>query len=103
MPGPTWPNRFFVHAATSDGYTDNAIRLYAMRTIYENLSAANVPWRIYFHDFPQSLALKNQLRYVPTNYEYVDRFFAACAGGSLPGYSFIEPRYFNAGPFRAND
>ncbi|HEY6234962.1 MAG TPA: alkaline phosphatase family protein, partial [Candidatus Elarobacter sp.] len=46
VPGPTWPNRFFVHAATSGGYTDNAIRVYRMRTLYENLSDAKVDWRI---------------------------------------------------------
>ncbi len=103
VPGPTWPNRFFVHAATSNGFTDNAIRLYEMRTLYENLSDANVPWRIYFHDFPQSLALENQLRYIGTNYEYITRYFEDCSAGTLPRYSFIEPRYFNEGVFHAND
>jgi phospholipase C len=103
VPGPTWPNRFFVHAATSGGHTDNAVRLYEMRTLYENLSDANVGWRIYFHDFPQSLALEQQLRYIGTNYEYIARYFADCAAGTLPAYSFIEPRYFNEGMYRAND
>ncbi len=103
VPGPTWPNRFFVHAATSGGHTDNALRLYSMRTLYENLSDANVGWRIYFHDFPQSLALDNQLRYIGTNYEYITRFYADCEAGTLPAYSFIEPRYFNEGAHRAND
>jgi len=103
VPGPTWPNRFFVHAATSGGHTDNALRLYEMRTLYENLSAANVGWRIYFHDFPQSLALDHQLRYIGTNYEYITQYFADCEAGALPAYSFIEPRYFNEGTHRAND
>ena len=48
-PGPTWPNRFFAHAATSSGYIDSPTDLEAlsgflatrfrMRTIYENLAA----------------------------------------------------------------
>jgi phospholipase C len=103
VPGPTWPNRFFIHAATSGGHTDNAIRIYPMRTIYENLSAAGRTWRVYFHDFPQSLALENQWQYVGTNYEYISAFFRDCAAGLLPNYSFIEPRYFNEGSLRAND
>ena len=103
VPGPTWPNRFFVHAATSGGHTDNILRVYGMRTIYENLSDAGVSWRVYFHDFPQSVALARQLRFVPANYKLAAEFFEDCASGSLPGYSFIEPRYFNEGPLRAND
>ena len=54
VPGPTWPNRFFVHTATSDGHVDNQLRAYAMRTIYDNLKDAGVSWRIYFHDFPSA-------------------------------------------------
>lgn len=103
VPGPTWPNRFFAHAATSGGHTDNAIRIYGMRTIYENLHDAGKSWRIYFHDFPQSLALEHQLRFAFTNYDYIDEFFGAAQSGTLPHYTFIEPRYFNEGPFRAND
>jgi phospholipase C len=103
LPGPTWPNRFFAHAATSGGHTDNVVRLYLMRTIFENLSAAGVSWRVYFHDFPQSLALTNQLRFVRSNYAFAAKFFDDADNGTLPAYSFIEPRYFNEGPLRAND
>ena len=103
VPGPTWPNRFFAHAATSGGHSDNAIRIYGMRTIYENLHDTGKTWRIYFHDFPQSLALEHQLQFAFTNYEYIDEFFKAAEAGTLPQYTFIEPRYFNEGPFRAND
>ena len=63
LPGPTWPNRFFVHCATAGGYVDGAPRNYPMRTLYENLSDAHVNWRIYYHDIPQSLALQNQRKF----------------------------------------
>ena len=59
MPGGTWPNRFFVHCATSGGYVDNAIRTYPMPSLYQNLSAKGITWRIYFHDMPQSRARAN--------------------------------------------
>src|SRR6185436_7175274 len=39
MPGPTLPNRFFVHAATSDGQAGNSFTHdYDMNTIYNNLA-----------------------------------------------------------------
>ena len=97
VPGPTWPNRFFVHAATSDGIVTMTKQDYAhpyeMRTIYDNLDAKNVPWRIYFHDVPQSLAL-NHLRGKLSGFRKFERFAADAAGGDLPAYTFIEPRYF---------
>jgi phospholipase C len=103
LPGPTWPNRFFVHCATSGGYVDNALRNYDMRTIFQNLTDAQVSWRIYYHDIAQSLALTNQRQYVNTSYETVNAFFRDCRENKLPSYSFIEPRYFNEGENRAND
>jgi phospholipase C len=103
LPGPTWPNRFFVHCATSGGYVDNALRAYDMRTIFQNLSDAQVSWRVYYHDIPQSLALTNQRQYATRYYEAIGAFFRDCTENTLPGYSFLEPRYFNGGANRAND
>ena len=104
LPGPTWPNRFFVHCATAGGYVDGAPRNYPMRTLYQNLSDAHVNWRIYYHDIPQSLALQNQRRFFHAQYEiYNQSFVRDCRQGRLPQYSFIEPRYFNEGSSRAND
>src|SRR4029077_19655533 len=63
-PGPTWPNRFFVHAATSNGYIDSPTDLQALagflttrfrlRTIYESLAAAGRTWAIYYGDHAQA-------------------------------------------------
>lgn len=104
VPGPTWPNRFFFHCATSGGYLDNALRDYTMRTIFQNLSEARVNWRVYYHDVPQSLALANQRQFFGDYYELFDQAFARdCGNGLLPQYSFIEPRYSNEGASRAND
>ncbi len=104
LPGPTWPNRFFVHCATAGGFIDGAPRIYPMRTLYENLSDAHVNWRVYYHDIPQSLALQNQRKFFSTKYEmYNQAFVRDCRNGLLPQYSFIEPRYFNELSSRAND
>jgi phospholipase C len=99
-PCQTWPNRFFVHTGTANGYVNNAPAHfpYEMPTVFNQLLDAKMdvgldPWKVYFHDFPQSLTLAKL-------WEHVDRFrvFAEfkqdAAAGNLPAYSFMEPRYF---------
>jgi phospholipase C len=104
VPGQTWPNRFFVHAGTSDGWLDNKVRYYGMRTIYDNLSGQGVSWNIYFHDVPQSLALARlQVSLFKDRFKLFDHFLKDAASGQLPAYSFIEPRYNDFLFWKAND
>jgi phospholipase C len=105
LPGPTWPNRLYVHAATSDGRTDNNPHQYAMKSIFENLYDLGKEWRIYFHDLPQSAMLTNlrNARYLRFFESYEDAFDRDCRSGDLPTYSFIEPRYSTLGSLRGND
>jgi len=105
VPGPTWPNRFFLHAASSDGQASNKLlHQYDMKTIYEALEEVGEDWRIYFHDIPQSLAL-TRLRQSgrESNFLRMNHFFNDAQDGKLPSYSFIEPRYFNVPFNKAND
>jgi len=105
MPGPTWPNRFFVHSGTSlgnvdmpEGFFHAGLHLYDQATVYQRLSERGVAWRIYYGDVPQSLVMTEQLKY-PDNYRKMDRFAADAAGPAVafPAYTFIEPCYFGAG------
>jgi phospholipase C len=61
-PCQTWPNRFFVHSATANGYENNSpVHFpYQMPTIYNRIDDAQVPggWKIYFHDVPQAITLE---------------------------------------------
>jgi len=104
VPGPTWPNRFFVHSGTSRGHVDMpngffhpGIHLYDQPTVYQRLSEKGISWKIYFGDVPQSLVLIHQLMH-PKGYHHHDRFFEDAAGpeAGFPQYSFIEPYYFGA-------
>jgi phospholipase C len=102
VPGPTWPNRFFAHCATSKGFLDNSsVHNYDMPTVFEQLGDKGLTWKIYFHDFAQALALKrlaaqNQV----VNFVYYHQFANDAKYGDLPSYAFIEPSYFSA---HAND
>jgi phospholipase C len=97
VPGPTWPNRFFVHAATSKGYIDNSyFRNYDMPTIFENLAAAGRTWRDYYHDFSQTWALQRlQTDTNKANFYSFGQFKNDAEQEQLPNYSFIEPKYFS--------
>ncbi|MGH3428071.1 MAG: alkaline phosphatase family protein, partial [Mycobacteriales bacterium] len=53
VPGETWPNRNFLHAATSDGETNIELRPYTDRTIFEQLEDHGLDWHIYHDDTPQ--------------------------------------------------
>lgn len=107
VPGPTWPNRLFLHAASSAGHIDNNLHQddYDIDTIYDRLENADKSWRIYFHDLPQSIALTHLQRdfIIKRRFKLFDDFLEAARVGLLPAYSFIEPRYSNFLTLKAND
>jgi phospholipase C len=106
LPGPTWPNRFFAHCATSGGLSGSPSDLsslfsvegmspFGMPTIYENLAAIQQDWRIYYHDVPQALALE-RLHPQRAKFQHIAQFFQDAAAGTLPPYCFLEPAFFNS-------
>jgi phospholipase C len=103
VPGPTWPNRLYVHAATSDGKAANDVaHPYNMRTVYDNLAAQGLSWGIYFGDFPMTLALRRLWGHLD-RFKPFRIFQEEVTSGTLPNYAFIEPRYFDYLAWKAND
>jgi hypothetical protein len=94
-PCQTWPNRWFVHAATADGHVNNdPPHLPDVPTIFNRLEQAGIDnWKIYFHDFAQAHTLL-QLFLLGSHFQSYRQFQADCQTGQLPAYSFIEPQYF---------
>jgi phospholipase C len=94
-PCQTWPNRWFVHAATADRQENNNPRhLFENVTIFNRLELAGIDnWKIYFHDFAQSHTLL-QLFFLGGHFQSYRQFQADCQTNTLPAYSFIEPQYF---------
>jgi phospholipase C len=95
VPGETWPNRNFLHAATSNGETDIEIRAYTDRTIFELLEDNGATWHIYHDDTPQVWAFPALWDSADRhrNWYPFDRFAEHVARGDLPSYSFIEPNH----------
>jgi phospholipase C len=94
-PCQTWPNRFFTHTGTAGGYVNNSPTHfpYLMPTVFGQLGDAGQSWRVYFHDIPQALTLE-ELWWHPFHFRHIDDFKKHARKGTLPAYSFIEPRYF---------
>lgn len=71
VPGPTMPNRAFVHAATSQGYTYNAgwKPKFNCKTLYDRINAdASRSWRSYYHDQDDIVELYPYLKKDATNH-----------------------------------
>jgi phospholipase C len=116
LPGPTWPNRFFVHAGSSGGLDNSPSAATTIEsetldslsfsfpggTLYTQLAAANRRWRVYHDDvFPQVLAIKEMVdpfRLNTGQFSWVrigeTQFFADDLNqGYDVDYTFIEPNY----------
>ena len=118
IPGPTWPNRFFVHGASSAGleHAPTTAQIVEWETvagfvlphgsIYDALTANKLQWRLYndntdaysdnpqngslFGALPQVTALKNVTLLEVNSLTH----FASDLQGPYPyQYTFIEPNY----------
>lgn len=96
VPGATWPNRNFAHAATSDGEVDIHLRSYTNKTIFEQLTEANRDWAIYYSGFPpQSIAFTRLWSSPERNwlqrFKPIQNLYRAIQHDRLPDYAFVEP------------
>jgi phospholipase C len=94
VPGPTMPNRLYMHAATSAGwaYNDWRVQLESV-TIYEQLQKNQRTWAVYFSD-QNEVAQYNRINTQRNNFKLYESAFAADASaGKLANYCFIIPRF----------
>ena len=85
----TYPNRLYLHAAQTDRL-DDSLGLTGLPTIWDRLAAAGLRGRYYFSDLP--FVLLWGLRHLPIS-RPLDAFFAACAAGTLPQVSYVDPSF----------
>jgi phospholipase C len=102
VPSQTFPNRSFLHAATSSGFVVNMSPADSFpvhntaETIFERLESRGLTWRVYC-DPPSHISITGiihaprLLDRFATHFFSTDRFLADVASGQLPAYSFIEP------------
>jgi phospholipase C len=101
LPGPTWPNRFFVHSGTCKGHIKMPQGLYMQNehcydqnTIYDELDKKGITWSIYHHGMPHTLLFAH-LWIRPDHFHRMAGFFDVARGPEeqFPQYVFIEPSY----------
>jgi hypothetical protein len=106
VPGPTMPNRAFVHAATSQGYTWNANwkPKFTGKTLYDRINAKKpLSWRVYYHDKNDVLELFPKVKKDPLNNALFEpAFLGDVAGDNLATYSFITPAFLGSPQQPAN-
>ena len=118
MPGPTWPNRLFIHAGSSGGLDDSPSFSREFKsiihngfsfdngTIYDLLDSSKRDWMIYSDDeFPQALSLAGMHEKFKTNFRSYAAFNQDLADSNFSkSYTFIEPDYHAfTGKFRGGN
>jgi phospholipase C len=98
--GPTWPNRFFIHAGTSEGLTENKPIIDGPATIWEKLgkacwtskayAAGPVHW--YYAGFRGRTIGGND----PMIAARIENFFQDARAGTLPNFSLIDPDFWSS-------
>lgn len=117
MPGPTWPNRLFAHAASSGGlagspklsdvwtalHDPNRSVQFDGGHIFDRFIVAGEPWRVYKSDqLPLVLALKGMVEANLAGQFGDIRSFASdvASPAYAPKYTFIEPAYNASSEFK---
>ena len=97
--GPTYPNRFYQHAAQTDRQ-DNTSVTATMPTIWDSLANHGVSGRYFFSDVPFTALWGTKYASISAP---IGEFFASCAAGSLPAVSFVDPRFVDEGSGTSGD
>ncbi|MFO0636495.1 MAG: alkaline phosphatase family protein [Nannocystaceae bacterium] len=85
--GPTWPNRFYLHLATSGGMkTNDPISSLGLPSIFDRLDDAGVSNRYYSSNLPFVLVYGKT-----EGIGQIADFFDDAAAGTLPQFSIVDP------------
>ncbi len=90
MMAPTYPNRFFLHSATTDRTTTSVNQIATMPTIWDLLSANGVTGRYYYSDVPITALWGT--RHLDISHQ-ISEFYLAAATGTLPAVSYVDPGF----------
>ncbi len=93
--GPTWPNRYFLHCANSNGIKSNLPAL-GIGSLWDRLGSAGVSNTNFFHDVAWATGALAKT----SGLSLIEQYFENAAAGTLPAFSLIDPDFVGAG---AND
>jgi len=90
--GPTWPNRFYALAGTSDGNQGNSTIEKELPTVFERVWRSGRTYGNYYGNFPFS-ALNARLSLGDPEFQYLEQFYVDAEQGNLPNLTWIDPIY----------
>ncbi len=103
LPGPTWPNRWFVHTASSAGLDDGISPLetaeefghgvsFEHGSIYDLLDSSGIAWAIYAGDLTPQVESIAGIYFTDIS-DYADFASDLRDSSYAAAYTFIEPNY----------
>jgi phospholipase C len=100
--GQTYPNRRYLYAGTSGGLVSTSDETFSMPdpangTLMDMMTKYGISWMDYFIDLPALAIVPQNVENHPANFAPVAEFFAACAAGTLPQVSFVDPDFDTVG------
>ncbi len=96
---PTYPNRFYQHAAQTDRLDDNTTTS-TLPAIWDRLASRGLTGRYFYNDVPFTALWGS--RYLDISRPYTE-FLGACATGTLPQVSYVDPRFLDETSGTSND
>ena len=90
MMAPTFPNRFFLHSATTDRTTTSVDQIATMPAIWDRLADKGVDGRYYYSDVPITALWGT--KYLGISHQ-ITEFYLAAATGTLPAVSYVDPGF----------
>jgi phospholipase C len=92
VPGPTWPNRMYLYAASSFGRTQNKFADNVDATLFDNLAIRGVPFRIYRSKAPCYAIFPDRIISLLGTPAVADfsQFYEDAAAGKLPPVVFLD-------------
>ena len=88
--GPTWPNRLYMYAATSDGVMNTGgTPMSGQPSIFDALDAAKVKWGVYTDGGPRQDSMGWTKSHA--GLDNFATFLSKLADGTLPPVAFVDP------------
>ncbi len=95
LPGPTFPNRFYVLAGTSFGHIRNDLPSggteFSQPSIFSLLDQAGVSWKIYYSQVAFAYLFADVANNAAGHVVPIDSYFTDAQAGNLPQVAFIDP------------
>lgn len=96
--GPTWPNRFYLHAGTAGGRRTNDFRLTGTpRTVWQAMAARGLEARCYYAGLVSWYTMAYAGKQITGRGQLlpcgIERFFRDARRGTLPPFSMVDPDF----------